>query len=310
MCTAILKKNLFGRTLDLECSLGESVTLCPRNAPLSFRYLPPNPHHSAFMGCAHVRDGTPLWYDGFNEHGLSVAALSFPISAVYAPPRPSFCNLCSFEVIPALLSECKSLSEARALLCETHVTDDAAFPSLPPSPLHWMIADREGAFVAEPTAEGLRIYENPARVLTNEPPFPYQMLRLADATALSPHQPKNALCPELSLPLYSRGMGALGLPGDASSTSRFVRGVYASTHTVLEPGNEIEGFFHILDTVAQPKGFALTDTGEPIYTVYTDCMDLTALTYSYTTYTCRSIRSHAMREHDLDGETVVWSSMT
>ena len=310
MCTAIRKNNLFGRTLDLEYSYGESVTFCPRNAPLSFRYAPQKNLHSAFIGCAHVRDGMPLWYDGLNEHGLSVAALSFPVSAVYAPPRPSLRNLCSFEVIPAVLAECKSLLEARSLLSETHVTDDAVASSLPPSPLHWMIADREGSFVAEPTAQGLQLYDNPADVLTNEPPFPYQMLRLSEAAVLSPTQPKNTLCPDLSLPLYSRGMGAIGLPGDASSSSRFVRGVYTRCHTILEHDEEIEGFFHILDTVAQPKGFALTDKGEPIYTVYSDCMDLSALRYSYTTYGCRSIRTRSMQEYDLDGNRILWSEMT
>ena len=310
MCTAIQKNNLFGRTLDLECSLGESVVLTPRSFPLSFLYEPPLPHHLAMLGCAHLHDGRAFYYDAVNEAGLAVAALNFPHSARYAPPRPSYRNLASFEVIPALLALCRTLSDAKELLREAHVTDDHAAPSLPSTPLHWMIADATGALVAEPTAEGLLLYDNPIGVLANEPPFPYQMNRLCDLLSLSPKPPENKLLPSVPLYPYSRGMGAMGLPGDASSPSRFVRAAFAKEHLHTDPGEEREAFFHLLDTVSQPKGFAVTEKGEPIYTVYSSCMDLTERSYSYTTYTDRSIRTHQMSPTAMTGTTLLCRPMT
>ncbi len=304
MCTAIHKNQLFGRTLDLECSFGESVVFTPRDYPLSFLYDTTLSHHPACLGCAHLREGRPLYYDAMNEVGLAVAALNFPVSARYSPPHPSKRNLASFEVIPALLGGCRTLSEARDFLKDAHITDDSAFSELPATPLHWMVADATGAFVAEPTSEGLQIHENPVGVLCNEPPFPYHMTHLCDFLSLSPVQPKNHMVPSVSLTPYARGMGAMGLPGDSSSASRFVRGVYAREHIQWDPHEEIEGFFHLMDTVAQPKGLAVTDEGAPIYTVYTDCMNLSARTYSFTTYSCRSIRTHSMSDHPLDGDSL------
>ncbi|MBR2352944.1 MAG: choloylglycine hydrolase family protein [Clostridia bacterium] len=304
MCTAIHKDHLFGRTLDLECSFGESVTLTPRGCPLSFLYDNPLSRHLAFWGCAHVRDGRAFYYDGMNEAGVAIAALNFPVSAHYAPPKPSYRNLASFEVIPALLSQCQSAEEAKDFLKKAHITDDAAHKELPTTPLHWMVADLRKSFVAEPTAEELRIYDNPVGVLTNEPPFPYHMTHLSDYLSLSPIPPENHLAPSLSLSPYSRGMGAMGLPGDGSSASRFVRAVYGREHLQWNADHKIEDFFHLMDTVAQPKGLSVTDKGEPIYTVYTDCMDLSALSYSYTTYGNRTVRSHSFRDLPLDGDTV------
>lgn len=302
MCTAIHKNHLFGRTLDLECSFGESVVLTPRDFPLSFLYGETLSRHEAVLGCAHLREGRPFYYDAMNESGLAVAALNFPVSARYSACRPSYRNLASFEVIPAILGQCRSLSDAKDFLRKTHITDDPASSELPSTPLHWMIADSTGAFVAEPTSEGLLLHDDPIGVLTNEPPFPYHVTHLCDYLSLSPAPPKNHFAPSLSLAPYARGMGAIGLPGDTSSASRFVRAAYGREHIRFDPHKEAEGFFHLMDTVAQAKGLAVTDKGEPIYTVYTDCMDLSALTYSYVTYDHRAIRSHSMKDHPLDGD--------
>lgn len=78
--------------------------------------------------------------------------------------------------------------------------------------LHWLIADREGAITVESVREGLRIYENPVGVLTNNPPFEQQMFGLNNYMRLSPKTPENLFSSELPLSAYSRGMGRLGLP--------------------------------------------------------------------------------------------------
>lgn len=72
--------------------------------------------------------------------------------------------------------------------------------------------------------EGVKLYDNPVGVLANNPPFAEQIFQLNNYMHLSPQSPENHFSDRLPLYAYSRGMGALGLPGDLSSQSRFIRG--------------------------------------------------------------------------------------
>ena len=284
MCTAISltgNRHLAGRTLDLECTLGENLTLTPEQFPLSFLYGETLYSHHALLGVAHIEDGQPLYYDAINNKGLFAAGLNFPHYARYYPQKQGFINLASFEVIPYILSLCSDLSGAAEELKRINITPDSFSESLPSTPMHWFFADSKGSLVAEPDEGGLRVYENPFGVLTNSPPFPHHILRLADFSALSPAPPENNISVH-PIPLYSRGLGASGLPGDWSSISRFVRGVYASTHTKGE--NDIGRFFHVADTVSVPMGCIQAENGRDVYTVYTSCGDTSRFAYYLTTY--------------------------
>ena len=304
MCTAIRNGRLFGRTLDLEFSYGEGVVLLPRNAPYRFRFETPADPPLAILGTAYCYGGVPLFYDAMNESGLAAAALNFPGLAVYQPYCKGACNLASFEVIPYLLRSCRTVSAVRERLREVRVTADAVSDELPVTPLHWLIADRDGAITVEPTAEGLRVFENPFGVLTNAPDFRYHTAHLSEFLHLTPDPPENRLLPEFPLPTLSRGMGAIGLPGDFSSQSRFVRAVYAKRHAEGAEST-VERFFHVMDTVKVPRGCVRTEEGRAVFTVYTSCMDLEALTYSFTTEACREIRSVSMDRAMPDGDTAI-----
>ena len=311
MCTAIRDRHLFGRTLDLECSYGEQIVVTPRAVPFDFLYEPPRARHLAMIGTAHIATGRPLYYDAVNESGLCVAALNFPACAAYHPPRAGAHNLASFEFIPWLLGQCQTLDEAKRLLRDTVITPDQAADDLPATPLHWMIADASGAVTVESVGDGLNIYDNSVDVLTNSPDFAYHMTHLCDFSHLDSAPPQNTLCPTVDLPRYSRGMGAMGLPGDASSASRFVRAVFTQHHTLPETDeiSAVSRFFHVMDTVACPRGFALTDSGRPIYTVYTSCADTARGIYYFTTYANRRIRAVRLRDADLDAAALTCFSM-
>ncbi|MBQ9112512.1 MAG: choloylglycine hydrolase [Clostridia bacterium] len=296
MCTAISDSgfcHLFGRTLDLERSYGESAVITPRDYRLEFIHEGALQSHPAMVGIACVRDGVPLYYDAVNQSGLCAAALNFPGNAVYHEPKDGKRNVASFELIPYILSKCRDLAEAVQLLRCANITKDSFSPDLPTTPLHWLIADKGGAITVESVADGLRVYDNPFGVLTNNPDFPYHMTNISNYMQLSPAPPENRLCPSVPIGAYSRGMGALGLPGDLSSASRFVRAVFAKSHTVCENTKEAEisRFFHIMDTVSQPRGCAVTDSQRPVATVYTSCADTATATYYFTTYACRRIRA-------------------
>lgn len=310
MCTAITfqtKDFYFGRTLDHTCSYGETVTVTPRKYPLPFRHGKTLEEHHAIVGMAYVLEEYPLYYDAINEKGLAIAGLNFVGNTHYRGPEEGKDNVAQFELIPWLLGRCASVNEARQALERLCITPTAFRPELPPSQLHWLIADRQEAIVLESMADGLHIYDNPVGVLTNNPPFDRQLFRLNDYRALSPRLPENCFAPGLELKAYSFGMGALGLPGDLTSQSRFVRAAFTRLHSVTEESEQasVSQFFHILGTVSQTRGCCDTGEGGLEFTQYTSCCNADKGIYYYTTYENRQITAVDLRREDLDGSKLV-----
>lgn len=310
MCTAATyrtKDFYFGRTLDYEFSYGEEITVTPRNYPFSFRYLPEKREHYAIIGMAHVEDDYPLYYDAVNEKGLGMAGLNFVGNAVYGERTEGKENVAVFEFIPYILSQCKNTEEARKLLEKIQITDARFKEQLPNGRLHWIIADEKEAITVESVAEGLKVYENTPGVLTNNPPFPLQMFQLNNYMQLSSRQPENLFSDQLALETYSRGMGALGLPGDLSSASRFVRVAFTKLHARSGEGEaeSVGQFFHILGSVEQTRGCCELENGKYEITIYTSCCNATKGIYYYTTYTNRQITAVDMHRENLDGTELI-----
>ncbi len=306
MCTAatyLTDSFYFGRNLDLEFSYQESVTVTPRRYPLVFRKARTLSSHYAMIGMSFVRDGYPLYYEATNEKGLSMAGLNFVGNAVYFPEQPGKDNIAPFEFIPWMLGQCDCMADVRALLARINLVDLDFSPELKATQLHWIIANREGAVVVESTADGLHVYDDPAGVLTNNPPFPYQSQNLCNYMALSNQPPQNHFCQSLRLEPYSRGMGALGLPGDLSSASRFVRAAFVRANS-LSPSGEAESvsqFFHILQSVAMPRGCVDMGQGKFEFTIYSCCCNADTGVYYYTTYDNAAPTAVAMDHEDLEG---------
>lgn len=306
MCTAISwtkGDHYFGRNLDLEGSFGEGVAVVPRNLSWKFKKVAAPRVGKAMVGMAIVRDGFPLFYDAVNENGLSMSGLNFPKNAVYLKPQPKKYNLAPYEFIPYVLLTCKNLAEARALVHEVNLIDEPFGKGLPLTPLHFMISDKTGSIVAEPTAEGLKIYEDPVGVLTNNPPFPMQLERLNDYLNLTPYEPVNRFSENVELNSYSRGMGALGLPGDSSSASRFVRAVFARANIVAgeSEADAVGAFFHMLENVAMVRGCVRLKENVYEETVYSSCCNTDKGIYYYTTYGERAIHAVDLHRTDLEG---------
>lgn len=212
MCTAATYKTkdfYFGRTLDYEFSYGEEVTIVPRNYEFSFRYMGVLKNHYAMIGMAYVLGDYPLYYDAVNEKGVAMAGLNFVGNAVYSEVVPGRENVAQFEFIPWILAQSESVQDARKLLAGINITKTPYNEKLPPAQLHWMIADERECIVVECVKEGLRIYDNPAGVMTNNPPFDVQMFLLNQYMGLSERQPENHFSKGLALEPYSRGMGAM-----------------------------------------------------------------------------------------------------
>ena len=310
MCTAITFKadsNYFGRTLDFEYSYNETVTVTPRNYTFSFTNGKKIENHHAIIGMATVMNNYPLYYEATNEKGLSMAGLNFPDNAKYFSEAENKDNVAPFEFIPWILTQCKDVNEAKKLLMNLNLTDIPFSSSLPASPLHWIIADKHESITAESTEEGLKVYHNSVGVLTNNPPFHYHLLHLSTFMNLSPYPHKNQFSDKIELKSFTRGTGAIGLPGDCSSQSRFVRASFNKLNaaTFETESENVEQFFHILSSVEQIEGTVKTDKEKDVKTVYTSCCNTDKGVYYYTTYQNRSITGIDMHKENLDGAELI-----
>lgn len=310
MCTAVTyrtKDFYFGRTLDHEFSYSEEVTVTPRNFLFPPRGMAPMGKHYAMIGMAHVVEDYPLYFDAVNEKGLAMAGLNFVGNAVYAPPAEGKENVASFAFIPWILGQCASVAEAKKRMDNLNLTNVPFNEELSPSQLHWIIADHHEAVTVEAMGEGLRIYPNPPGVLTNNPPFEEQLFQLNNYLHLSPKTPENRFSSSLSLEAYSRGMGALGLPGDLSSQSRFVRAAFVKLNSVsgATEAESVSQFFHILGAVDQQRGCCQVEEGKFETTIYTSCCNTDKGIYYYTTYDNHRITAVNMHKETLEGEFLV-----
>lgn len=310
MCTAATYKTrdfYFGRTFDYEVSYDEQIAVTPRNYPFRLRYAGDMVNHYAMIGMAHMEEGCPLYYEATNEKGLCMAGLNFAGNAKYAQPTEGKDNIASFEFIPWILGRCASLDEARTLLARTNVTDDRFNDRLPAAELHWIISDKSGSLVVECMADGMHVHDNPTGVMTNNPPFDEQMFSLNNYMALSAEEPSNNFCKSLDLSCYSRGMGAIGLPGDLSSMSRFARVAFVRANSVSGDSEteSVSQFFHILGSVDQQRGCCRLGDGKCEVTIYTCCINASRGIFYYTSYDNRQISAVDMNREDLSGSIVV-----
>lgn len=307
MCTCITYKNgdfYFGRNLDLEYTFGEQVVITPRNYELKFRKLPSIFHHYAMIGMATVAQNYPLYAEAVNEKGLGIAGLNFPGNACYQKEDTNKKNVTPFELIPWILGQCASVKEARERLEELNLLDEAFAEKMPLSPLHWMIADKEECIIMECIQDGIHIYENPYGVLTNNPPFPYYQMHLNNYLNLSSENPKNGFAPEIPLNTYGQGMGAIGLPGDYSPASRFVKAAYLkwNSRSSEEENANVSQFFHILDGVSMVRGSVITPEGREDITTYSCCINADQGIFYYKTYDNNRIQAVRMQKENLDSE--------
>ena len=310
MCTAVTyqtKDFYFGRNLDLHVSYGETVTITPRRYPFRFRCGVMLDSHYAIIGMAAVSNGYPLYYDATNEKGLSIAGLNFPDNAVYYDKYKKRSNIAPFELIPWLLGQCANVSEALNKLKTLNLWNIPFSSQLPLSPLHWLLSDQRQSVVLEPMPTGLKITENPVGILTNNPPFEYHMYNLANYMNVTAQIPKNRFSRNITLKPYSLGMGGIGLPGDLSSGSRFIRATFTklNSQSGTSETESISQFFHILGSVTQQRGLTAVEDNQYEYTIYSSCCNTNTGTYYYTTYENSQISAISMRKEDLDAEKLV-----
>ena len=311
MCTAsnyITDNHYFGRNFDYEISYNERVTVTPRNYEFKFRKIEDVKTHYAIIGIAAGIDGYPLYYDACNEKGLAIAGLNFAGNAVYREVEEDMINITPFELIPYLLGKCASVAEAREELSKINLVNINFADELPLSPLHWMMSDEKEAIVIEPMADGLKVFENPVGVLTNNPPFDKQLFYLNNYRNLSNKNPENTFGGDFNLDEYSRGMGGMGLPGDLSSASRFAKVAVtrANSYSDSDEASSVGQFFHILGSVEQQNGCTfIADPDLYEYTIYTSCYNTNKAILYYRTYHNSQITAVDLNKEDLESDELI-----
>ncbi|PNV59364.1 penicillin amidase [Clostridium sp. chh4-2] len=297
MCTAAMIKNsrgdvFFGRTMDFSYPLAPHVYKMPPNyewinTPGTFRLK----NRYGYIGTG--QDISKIIFaDGVNEAGLAAAVLYFPGYARYHNTPELEGNqqvsVAAVELVNFLLGMCSSVHDAATLLPTVRITGakDSITNSI--APLHWIIADKTGACITvEPTEAGLQILDNPIGVLSNSPGFQWHMTNLRNYMNLTTSQQKETQWDNVPLTPFGQGAGSLGLPGDYTPPSRFVRTAFLKSHTTIPDDKDaaITACFHILESVTIPKGPVITPENTADYTQYTAFLNLSTPEYYAKSYT-------------------------
>ena len=314
MCTAITFKtadNYFGRNLDLEYSYNEKIIVTPKNYDFTFKYPLPLKNNYSIIGIGIIENNYPLYYDAINEKGLCVVGLNFPKSCKYNNADNNKQNIASYELIPWILKNFESVSELMPTLKKLNITNDCFNDKYSATPLHWLIADKDSAITVEQTKNGLNVFKNVIGVLTNEPDFEAQLDNLTKYANLTPNEAKNDFSDELELLPSSRGLGAFGLPGDVSSSSRFVRATFNKLNSICnnDEYDSVNQFFNILGSVKQLSGCVRLPENKLEKTVYTSCYNTKNCTVYYTTYNNSAITKLDLKNESLIGTGLIYYDM-
>lgn len=251
----------YGRNMDIDTPFGEQFVLIPRECTSALPAgLPVSAPHHQLCGVASVFDGVALFAEAVNEHGLYMASLNFPQNAVYSPADvEGAINLAPYEVIPYFVAKFASVEEALPALDRLNIVA-RPYGQLPLAPLHYFISDGRQHRVIEPTRFGLKVYEDKLGVLTNNPPYPWQMQNVQQYQHLTIKNPTEGWLPEVKTAPFGEGLGLVGLPGDFSPPSRFVKTAFLKQQ-MERAGDSVEPMadvLHILNAVAMLRGSVRT----------------------------------------------------
>jgi choloylglycine hydrolase len=248
--------------------------------------------------------------DGMNEKGLVVGVLYLPGFAEYQPydPAKDKISMSSAELANYILTEFATVDEVREGLRKLRVVP-VVEPALGgPPPLHWMVIDKSGESIVVQYLKGeLKIFDNPLRVLTNSPSFDWHMTNLRNYINLSAVALPTKKIENLDFAPTGAGSGFLGIPGDYTPPSRFVRAVaYTQTARKTPDGDEtVYEVFRIMDNFNLPLGSAEGPDARPELfkgmrssTIWTTSADTKNLKYYYHTQHNRKVRMVDIKKID------------
>ncbi|WP_094559361.1 linear amide C-N hydrolase [Synechococcus sp. 8F6] len=300
-----------GRTLEFGKPLDSQVAIWPAGSAFTgsagegpgLRYR----SRYGFVG-ATVATSADLILDGLNVKGLNAGLFYFPGYAEYTPANRARRNrtLAPAQLGSWLLANFATVEEVRAAVNDVDLTAQVPLLGIVPD-VHFKVQDASGkSIVIEPRGGKLVVHDNPTRVLTNAPDFSWHSTNLNNYVPLSNAYPTARTLGQsdsgrLTLQPFGMGAGGLGLPGDFTPPSRFVRMVYFTQNAAPTPNAKaaVASLFHILNNFDIPFGVAKPPAGSgeglPGFTTWTSVADLRNLQFNWKTYGDQRVRTLDLR---------------
>lgn len=243
--------------------------------------------------------------DGTNEAGLSAGLFYFPQYGKYRPYSAKLRNksIADFQVVSWILSQFSTIDEVKDAI------DGVRIINIDPtaSTVHWRITEPSGRQVVMEIIDGVAtFYENPNGVIANSPELTWHLTNLNNYIDLKPGTTEPVKFGPLKLRSISHGTGMMGLPGDFSSPSRFVRASFFKNFAIPQStaSETINQSFHILNNMDVPFG-TTQDTSTPKFdmpsaTQWTIATDITNRQIYYHTMFNRAVRHLDMNKIDFE----------
>lgn len=315
MCTSLTYQmengaNALGRTMDFGFVLDPDAYMIPRKYPWKSQ-IDGTAYETRYglAGLARKLEENIVFADGVNERGLACAVLYFAGYASYQQDaQQGMVNLAPHEVLFWLLSSCADTEEVENAVKQLRIVDSPVSLLGITPPFHWIVTDKNNnSIVIEPLEEGLVLHKNQVGVMSNSPDFAWHMTNVRNFIGLRPYQHKAVEIDGVTFAPFGQASGTVGLPGDYTPPSRFLRALFGKTTTINRAKDETEAItaiFHLLQSVTIPKGSVIKDDKSVDYTQYASCMCCASATYYFQTYdNCQICKIDLLREN-LDGKEV------
>lgn len=304
-----------GRTLEFGVKVDISALVIPRG--YSFKGTTPNgaglSYTSKYGVVGAMAFDDPALMDGLNEKGLAVGTFYFPGFAGYSQITSENQSkaLSPVEFPNWILTQFATVEEVKAGLKNVVIAPTITKAWGPtPAPFHYIVFDKAGnGLVIEPIDGKFVTYDNKLGTFTNSPTFDWHMTNLRNYINLTPFNAKPITISGMTFAPFGQGSGMVGMPGDFTPPSRFVRAAIFSTTAIPSQNAEqaIFQMFHILNQFDIPLGVAQAKEGDVIYsdeTQLTCARDPQALKYYYRSYNDQSIKMIDLNQFDLDAKEI------
>ncbi len=318
-CTSLIVETddgdyVYGRTMEFGMELKSQPVVAPRG--LSYTGTGAKKGQDglkwtgkyALVGMNAVDQ--PLICDGMNEKGLAGGILYFPGYAEYTKPADAdpAKSLAPWEFLSWCLSSFANVDEIKAAVENGDVqVVEVVFPAFGfVAPFHYTLHDANGkSIVIEPTGGTLKVYDNPFGVMTNSPTFDWHLTNLRNYTKLTDENAPPLKINGQTINSFGAGSGWLGIPGDPTPPSRFIRAMAYSMTPVKQPSGieSVRLVEHIMNNFDLPKGIirdAKSDVAD--YTQWTAIADIKAGVYYVKTYDNQTLQAIDINDFDLDAK--------
>ncbi len=307
-----------GRTLEFGSDIHSEVIMIPRGfarAGVTPDGKPGLQWKTRYATLGANGEGLPYLFDGLNEKGLAVGTFYFPTTADFMPyTAPDAAKtIAPWQVGSYLLENFATVDEVREGIGNIVVPSVVfqAWGFVPP--VHYVVYDASGKSIVIEYFDGkLHVFDNPLGVVTNSPSFDWHMTNLRNYVNFSlDNVPPVKLGSGVTLQPLGQGTGMLGLPGDFTPPSRFVRAVAFSVSVLPSKTGEdaVLELFHILNNFDIPKGSTRqTDAHgnvEADYTLWTSACDLKAMKFYFRTYDNSQIKMVDLTKMNVGGKDIV-----